>query len=128
MNLQSITLLELAQVHYGCGLPNPIQLYVSFEPHRFITRFNAIQQEVQAQLRRESEETEDIPIDDEEHEEEHVEEESKVEESKVEDGVAGEHVQDSHDERENKREEYTRQKRPREDGEFRSPYLASTSS
>jgi hypothetical protein len=39
-------------------LPSPIELYVTYEPHRFITRFNAIQQEVQAQLREMSDEAE----------------------------------------------------------------------
>lgn len=109
MNLQSITLLEFAQVHYGCGLPNPIQLYISFEPHRFITRFNAIQQEVQAQLQEENEDAEEIYIDEGEHDDDAGEEdESKVEMSDVQDDVL-----DSQDDQERKREEYLRQKRGR---------------
>ena len=40
------------QLHYACDLPTPVQLYMIFEPHRFITRFNAIQQEVHVQAER----------------------------------------------------------------------------
>ena len=49
VNLQTITLLELLQLHHGCGLPNPVQLHVTFEPSRFFLRYTAIQKEVNAQ-------------------------------------------------------------------------------
>ncbi|WWD15986.1 hypothetical protein CI109_100410 [Kwoniella shandongensis] len=48
VNLQSITFLELIHLHHGCGLPTPVQLYLSWETSRFITRFNAIQAELDA--------------------------------------------------------------------------------
>ncbi|ORX39939.1 hypothetical protein BD324DRAFT_244501 [Kockovaella imperatae] len=51
LNLQSITLLELAQLHHGCGLSPPLELFVSFEPGRFYQRFTAIQKEVSAQAK-----------------------------------------------------------------------------
>nr|ODN88513.1 hypothetical protein L204_06368 [Cryptococcus depauperatus CBS 7855] len=47
VNLQSITFLELLQLHRGCDLPEPVQLYLTWEPSRFVTRFNAIQSELQ---------------------------------------------------------------------------------
>ncbi|WVQ98853.1 hypothetical protein IAU59_005984 [Kwoniella sp. CBS 9459] len=55
VNLQSITFLELIALHHECGLPEPVQLYLTWEESRFITRFNAIQTEVEAVRRRRSE-------------------------------------------------------------------------
>nr|XP_019042340.1 hypothetical protein I302_08942 [Kwoniella bestiolae CBS 10118]OCF21270.1 hypothetical protein I302_08942 [Kwoniella bestiolae CBS 10118] len=52
VNLQSITFLELILLHHGCGLPEPVQLYLTWEESRFITRFNAIQTELEAMRRR----------------------------------------------------------------------------
>ncbi|WVQ69963.1 uncharacterized protein L199_008187 [Kwoniella botswanensis] len=52
VNLQSITFLELILLHHGCGLPEPVQLYLSWEESRFITRFNAIQTELEAMRKR----------------------------------------------------------------------------
>ena len=50
--MQSITFLELLQLHHGCGLPKPVQLHISFETNRFITRFNAISSELKVQSER----------------------------------------------------------------------------
>lgn len=143
MNLQSITLLELAQVHYGCGLPAPIQLYISFEPHRFITRFNAIQQEVQAQMKALAEEAVEVEVEfageiregeggEEEYfqgDEGHQTGAGETGAWEQDPGAAGESVEadttatrlveDSQDERERRQAEYLRQKRERaEHGEF----------
>ena len=49
LHLHTITLLELVQLHHGCGLPPPVRLYITFEPSRFIHRYNAILKEVSAQ-------------------------------------------------------------------------------
>ena len=49
VNLQSITFLDLLQLHHGCDLAIPVQLYISFEPNRFITRYNAISRELKSQ-------------------------------------------------------------------------------
>ncbi|KAK4689745.1 hypothetical protein P7C73_g348, partial [Tremellales sp. Uapishka_1] len=49
VNLQSITFLELIRLHQECDLPEPVQLYISFEPNRFITRFIAIRKELEIQ-------------------------------------------------------------------------------
>ncbi|OCF36485.1 hypothetical protein I316_01734 [Kwoniella heveanensis BCC8398] len=54
VNLQSITFLELITLHHECGLPEPVQLYLTWEESRFITRFNAIQSELEAVRRRRS--------------------------------------------------------------------------
>ncbi|WWC69354.1 uncharacterized protein I206_103293 [Kwoniella pini CBS 10737] len=62
VNLQSITFLELILLHHGCGLPEPVQLYLSWEEPRFITRFNAIQAELDAV--RERSESADLKHDD----------------------------------------------------------------
>lgn len=137
MNLQSITLLELAQVHYGCGLPAPMQLYVSFEPHRFITRFNAIQQEVLAQMKaladeavevevefageiREGEGGEEAYFDGDQGEQHGAEDDEAWEEQSQTavrtaeaDTIESGAVQDSRDERAMRQEEYLRQKRER---------------
>ncbi|OXG44602.1 hypothetical protein C359_00773 [Cryptococcus neoformans Bt120] len=48
VNLQSITFLELMNLYHGCDLPEPVQLHLSWESSRFITRFNAIQSELEA--------------------------------------------------------------------------------
>ncbi|WVF72083.1 hypothetical protein IAT40_006895 [Kwoniella sp. CBS 6097] len=55
LNLQSITFLELITLHHECGLPEPVQLYLTWEESRFVTRFNAIQMELEAVKRRRSE-------------------------------------------------------------------------
>ena len=49
VNLQSITFLELLQLHHGCDLAIPVQLYISFESDRFVTRYNAILRELKSQ-------------------------------------------------------------------------------
>jgi hypothetical protein len=54
MNIAHITLLDVLELHEGCGLPTPVQLFVTDVPHRFITRFEAIQREVAAAEARES--------------------------------------------------------------------------
>ena len=46
MNLEDITFLELVQMYHDCELPEPMELHLEFHPHRFITRFNAIQKEL----------------------------------------------------------------------------------
>ena len=51
-NLQNITFLELVQTYRGCGLPEPIQLHLTFMPRRFITRYLAIKQELHADKER----------------------------------------------------------------------------
>ncbi|KIR53148.1 hypothetical protein I315_04184 [Cryptococcus gattii Ru294] len=48
VNLQSITFLELMNLYHGCDLPEPVQLHLSWESSRFITRFSAIQSELEA--------------------------------------------------------------------------------
>ncbi|KAK8869744.1 hypothetical protein IAR55_000312 [Kwoniella newhampshirensis] len=58
VNLQSITFLELILLYQGCGLPTPVQLHLSWETSRFITRFNAIQEELDAVNIRRSESAE----------------------------------------------------------------------
>lgn len=128
LNLQSITLLELAQVHYGCGLPAPIQLYVTFEPNRFITRFNMIQQEVQAQMKAIAEEQVEVEVAGEIHTGENGEEfvggDEGYEDGEMDEGEEGDEsgktmAEDSHDERERRREEYMKQKKEQaEKGEF----------
>ncbi|WVQ71651.1 hypothetical protein IAR50_001191 [Cryptococcus sp. DSM 104548] len=47
VNIQSITFLEFIILYHGCELPEPVQLYLTWEPSRFITRFNAIQSELE---------------------------------------------------------------------------------
>lgn len=42
-------MLELLQLHHGCDLSIPVQLHISFELNRFITRYNAISSELKAQ-------------------------------------------------------------------------------
>ncbi|WVQ78332.1 hypothetical protein IAT38_000417 [Cryptococcus sp. DSM 104549] len=60
VNLQSITFIELLHLHQGCELPEPVQLHLTWESGRFITRFNAIQSELAAvQSRSTSEEMEE---------------------------------------------------------------------
>lgn len=59
MHLQSITLLELVQLYYSCDLPFPLELHLSFEPSRFIARYNAIKAEIEAQEVEEGEDEED---------------------------------------------------------------------
>ena len=49
LHLQTITLLELVQLHHGCGLLAPVRLYITFLRSRFIQRYNAILKEVSAQ-------------------------------------------------------------------------------
>lgn len=34
-------------MYHDCELPEPMELHLEFHPHRFITRFNAIQAELQ---------------------------------------------------------------------------------
>jgi hypothetical protein len=71
VNLEDVTLLELVQMYHDCELPEPMELHVEFHPHRFITRFNAIQKELEA---REVVYIEDEDIEEEEGEDvEHVE-------------------------------------------------------
>ncbi|CAK9787286.1 unnamed protein product [Cutaneotrichosporon oleaginosum] len=53
IHLANVTLLDLLALHEGCGLPTPVQLFVTDEPHRFITRFEAIRREVEAAEERE---------------------------------------------------------------------------
>lgn len=87
VNLEDVTFLELVQMYHDCELPHPMELHLEFQPHRFITRFNAIQKELEAR--------EVIYIeDDEEGEEEegiqegaHVHEDQHAQEGEVE----GEH-------------------------------------
>lgn len=33
-------------MYHDCELPEPMELHLEFHPHRFITRFNAIQKEL----------------------------------------------------------------------------------
>ena len=33
-------------MYHDCALPEPMELHLEFHPHRFITRFNAIQKEL----------------------------------------------------------------------------------
>ncbi|ODN84654.1 hypothetical protein L202_00557 [Cryptococcus amylolentus CBS 6039] len=47
VNIQSITFLEFVILYHGCELAEPVQLYLTWEPSRFITRFNAIQSELE---------------------------------------------------------------------------------
>jgi hypothetical protein len=35
-------------MYHDCELPHPMELHLEFHPHRFITRFNAIQKELEA--------------------------------------------------------------------------------
>jgi hypothetical protein len=35
-------------MYHDCELPQPMELYLEFHPHRFITRYNAIQKELEA--------------------------------------------------------------------------------
>ncbi|ORY27196.1 hypothetical protein BCR39DRAFT_239821 [Naematelia encephala] len=58
-HLQTVTLLDFLQVHHDCALPLPVQLYLVFEPNRFIARFHAIKKEVED--RRESTASEEEP-------------------------------------------------------------------
>jgi hypothetical protein len=60
--LEDVTLLELIQMYHDCELPEPMELYLEFQPQRFITRFNAIQKELEAR--------EVVYIEDEDEEEE----------------------------------------------------------
>jgi hypothetical protein len=53
-------------MYHDCELPHPMELHLEFQPHRFITRFNAIQKELEAR--------EVIYIEDDEEEEGIVEE------------------------------------------------------
>jgi hypothetical protein len=53
-------------MYHDCELPHPMELHLEFQPHRFITRFNAIQKELEAR--------EVIYIEDDEDEEGIVEE------------------------------------------------------
>jgi hypothetical protein len=39
-------LLEYLQVYYSCGLPSPVQLFVTFAPDRFWNRFDSIRKEL----------------------------------------------------------------------------------
>jgi hypothetical protein len=48
VNLEDVTFLELVQMYHDCELPHPMELHLEFQPHRFITRFNAIQKELEA--------------------------------------------------------------------------------
>ncbi|WVR05148.1 hypothetical protein IAU60_002160 [Kwoniella sp. DSM 27419] len=59
INLRSITFLELIVLHHDCGLPKPVQLYLTWKDSRFITRFNAIQHEVNAMKEQHSEDEEE---------------------------------------------------------------------
>lgn len=106
-----------------------MELYVTYEPHRFITRFNAIQQEVRAQLQEMSEDVDAeadsaivVGVEDEMgHEEETYadnqgEDEGDVEgdaDADADEGAeAGEDgEEESHAEPDDKREEHTKQKR-----------------
>jgi len=104
-----------------------MELYVTYEPHRFITRFNAIQQEVRAQLQEMSEDVDAeadsaivVGVEDEMgHEEETYadnqgEDEGDVEgDADADEGAeAGENgEEESHAESDDKREEDTNQKR-----------------
>lgn len=49
-----MTLADVLALHEGCGLPVPVQLFVTSEPHRFITRFEAIRNELDAAEKRAS--------------------------------------------------------------------------
>lgn len=90
VNLQSITLLEFLQLHQGCDLPIPVQLHVSFEPSRFITRFQAIQKELETQVaRRKSMVVEDVGEENVEGAEEGGEDGEEALEEGFEDGEAG---------------------------------------
>jgi hypothetical protein len=53
-------------MYHDCELPHPMELYLEFQPHRFITRFNAIRKELEAR--------EIVYIEDDEEEEGIVEE------------------------------------------------------
>lgn len=35
-------------MYHDCELPEPMELHVEFQTHRFITRFNAIQKELES--------------------------------------------------------------------------------
>lgn len=35
-------------MYHDCELPQPMELYLEFHPHRFISRYNAIQKELEA--------------------------------------------------------------------------------
>lgn len=70
-------------MYHDCGLPEPMELHVEFHPHRFITRFNAIQKELQAR--------EVVFVEDDE-DEQHMEAQDADEEKhevQVEEGAAG---------------------------------------
>lgn len=46
-------MLDILALHEGCGLPTPVQLFVTTQPHRFISRFEAIRREIEAAEERE---------------------------------------------------------------------------
>ena len=54
--MQTITLLDLLQLHQDCELPVPVQLFVSFDNSRFIARFEAIMHELDVRAEKESSE------------------------------------------------------------------------
>lgn len=75
VNLQTITFLDFIQTYVNCGLPEPVQLYLTFTPHRFSARYYAIQKELAA-LR----EVDDLDgVEAEEHEDAQDEEEQQRE-------------------------------------------------
>jgi len=95
VNLEDVTFLELVQMYHDCELPHPMELHLEFHPHRFITRFNAIQKELEAR--------EVIYIEDDE-------EEDEGEEGIVEEIQEGAHVHENQHDQEGESE--------REQGEF----------
>jgi hypothetical protein len=73
-------------MYHDCELPHPMELHLEFHPHRFITRFNAIQKELEAR--------EVVYIEDDEEHEEHEEGEGEGIIEEIQEGVNG----DGHDE------------------------------
>lgn len=76
-------------MYHDCELPHPLELHLEFHPHRFITRFNAIQKELEAR--------EVVYIEDDEDEEHEDHEEEGV----VEEIQEGAHVHEDHHDSEN---------------------------
>lgn len=77
-------------MYHDCELPEPMELHVEFQPHRFITRFNAIQKELDAR--------EVVYIEDEDEEDEGAEGEDTDAVEEV-DGLQGdkdEEVEEEH--------------------------------
>ncbi|WRT67236.1 uncharacterized protein IL334_004202 [Kwoniella shivajii] len=147
INLQSITFLELILLHHGCGLPEPVQLYLSWEESRFITRFNAIQVELEAAKERSEsveiqEKENEVPQDenkvlqspragepaiDDKDEDEYVEEYDEDEYIDEEEArsKAGEYSADEGEVDERMVEQNGDRKRRREDRDVKAQYAAS---